>query len=472
MLGDMHSHGGPLAQLRRGHEHLVLGLLRRHGPLSRGELGRHAGLSRTTLYDIVGGLLAGGAVVASAKDPGPRRRGRPVELLTLDPAAGQAIGIDFARRAVHVAAVNVAHELIGSASAAHPADLPWAERIDLADRLVGTLAGGALRLGPVGAVGAIGVGVVGPLGRRDPFDLAADADADADAPPSAGVGPGSPADGLAALLGERFGAPVLLDNNTRLAALAEATWGAAAGCEDVLYLRLSHGVGGGLVVGGSLHRGVDGLSGEFGHITVDPDGAPCECGGTGCLETVASVGAVLSAYRASGGAAADVPALLAALDDGDAVAHELLDAVGARVGEVLAAVCNALGPGVIVLGGELADAGAALVGPVERALDAHALPVSRRRVTIRRASLGEVGGALGGIALVLRESPLLARYPGQPDPARSDPSHPALDATGAAPTRPDATDAAPTRPDATGADPTDPAQAHPARALPHPEEDA
>jgi predicted NBD/HSP70 family sugar kinase len=78
---------------------------------------------------------------------------------------------------------------------------------------------------------------------------------------------------------------------------------------------------------------------------------------------------------------------------------------------VLAAVCNAVGPGVIVLGGELAEAGAALTGPVERALDAHVMPVSRRRLTIRRAALGEAGGALGGIALVLRESPLLAGYP-------------------------------------------------------------
>lgn len=426
MLCDMHSHGGPLAQLRRGHEQLVLGLLRRYGPLSRGELGRHAGLSRTTLYDIVAGLLGNGAVVASAKDPGPRRRGRPVELLTLDPAAGQAVGIDFARRAVHVAAVNVAHEVIGSASEAHPPDLPWERRVDLAERLVAGLAGGALRLAPVGAIGGIGVGVVGPVGRPDAAVAAGTDSTDStdgtggteangsEAGGTAGrsgEGDAGDADRLAALLSERFGAPVLLDNNTRLAALAESTWGAAAGCQDVLYLRLSHGVGGGLVVAGSLHRGMDGLSGEFGHITVDPAGAPCQCGGIGCLETVASVGAVLGAYRAAGGVADDVPGLVAALDADDARAHRLLAEVGDRVGGVLAAVCNAVGPGVIVLGGELVEAGTALTGPVELALDAHVMPVSRRRVTIRRAALGEAAGALGGIALVLHESPLLAGYP-------------------------------------------------------------
>ena len=379
-------HDGPLARLRRGHEELVLGLLRKHGPLSRAELGRHSGLSRTTLYDIVGALVDSGAVVATAPAAGERRRGRPVETLTLHPEAGQAIGIDFARRAVHVAAVNVAHEVMGSAGEAHEPDLPWQERVDVAERLVGSLAGGTLRLG---SLGAIGVGVVGPV-----QDAAEEQDGT------------EPRRDLPLLLRKRFGVPVLVDNNTRLAALAEATWGAAAGDQDVLYLRLSHGVGGGLVVGGSLHRGAHGLSGEFGHITVEPDGRRCSCGGRGCLETVASVGAVLEAHDR----ADDLPTLLA-----DPAAATLLDGVGAKVGTVLAAVCNAIGPGVVVIGGELAEAGEALFGGVARALAADLMPISRNRVDLRPAALGEAAGALGAIALVLHESPLLARYPASPD---------------------------------------------------------
>ncbi|WP_328721841.1 ROK family protein [Streptomyces sp. NBC_00247] len=409
MLGPMHSHRGPLAQLRRGHEERVLGLLRRHGQLSRAELGRLSGLSRTTLYDIVATLVAGGAVVPGAADPGPRKRGRPVEHLTLDPAAGQALGIDFARRSVHVAAANVAHEMIGSASLAHPPDLPWEGRVDLAEKLVASLAGGALRLSALGATGAVGVGVVGPVRRTETEDLPT-ARGHRGTRPGGGHG-GALAD-LVELLTHRFGAPVLIDNNTRLAALAEATWGAAAGSPDVLYLRLSHGVGGGLVVNGALHRGVDGLAGELGHITADPAGGPCECGGTGCLETVASVGAVLAAYRERGKKARDFAAFLAALEDGDTVAEDVLRRAGTLVGTVLASVVGALGPSTIVLGGELAQAGEALLGPVAEALDAHVLPLARDRVTLRPAALGEAGGAHGGVALALHESPLLARYPG------------------------------------------------------------
>lgn len=398
MLSAMHSPGGPLTRLRRGHEERVLGLLRRHGPQSRAELGRRSGLSRTTLYDIVGTLVASGAVVSTAADPGPRRRGRPVERLTLDPAAGQAVGIDFARRAVHVAAANVAHEVIGSASRAHPPELSWQDRVDLAEELVSSLAGGTLRLSALGTTGAVGVGVVGPVRGT-----------------GNGEEPEGPLTALAELLGKRFGAPVLLDNNTRLAALAESTWGVAAGSRDVLYLRLSHGVGGGLVVNGSLHRGVGGLAGELGHITAVPGGSSCECGGSGCLETVASVGAVLGAFRARGGRAGDVSALLASLEEGDRAAHAVLGAAGERIGVALAGVVNAVGPGVIVLGGELAEAGQALLEPVGRALDAHVLPLARDLLSVRRAALGEAGGAQGGVALALHESPLLARYPDPQD---------------------------------------------------------
>jgi predicted NBD/HSP70 family sugar kinase len=389
---------GALAQLRRGHEELVLDLLRRHGALSRSELGSRSGLSRTTLHDIVSGLVASGAVVAAAPPRAQARgRGRPAASLSLNPSAGQAIGIDFARRQVHVAIANVAHEVIGSASEEHATGTPWQHRVAIAERLIGGLSEGEVRLGPLRA---IGVGVVGPVGSPGEQSAAA-----------------RRLDAVPGLLRKHFGVPALLDNNTRLAALAESIWGAAAGGQDVLYLRLSHGVGGGLVLGGSLHRGAHGVSGEFGHITVDPAGLPCRCGGRGCLETIASVKAVLDAYRQAGGLARNIRELASALAAGDATARDLLARVGGQVGLVLAAVCNTVGPSLVVIGGELADhAGAALTEPIERELRAQVMPMVRRRLRVRGARLGETGGALGGIALVLHESPLLARYPNAPGP--------------------------------------------------------
>lgn len=162
---------------------------------------------------------------------------------------------------------------------------------------------------------------------------------------------------LSDLLRKSFGVPVLLDNNTRLAALAEATWGAAADDADVLYLRVSHGVGGGLIVGGSLHRGAFGLSGELGHVTAVPAYAPCECGGAGFVWRPSPPSAPYSTPTARPhGRADDLAAFTAALSAGDPAARAVLAVAGAHIGAVLAAVCNAIGPGVIVIGGELARA--------------------------------------------------------------------------------------------------------------------
>ncbi|WP_435644158.1 ROK family protein [Streptomyces sp. H49] len=366
------------------HEALVLRLLRDHGPLTRGELGALSGLSRTTLYDAVGALMDNGAVLASVPEASRRKRGRPAEVLTLNPGAGRLFGIEFARRAVRVAAMDGTHAIVGTTGEPHGPDLPWQTRIDLAWRLADQLTGGTLRPGALNGIGIGVVGPVGPSGHRPQWTPWHDA--------------------VAARVRERFGAPVLVDNNTRLATLAETVWGAAAGERNVLYLRLSHGVGGGLVMAGTLHRGADGRSGMFGHISVDPDGALCECGAVGCLETVASIGAVLDACRTAGCAVAGMPELLTALESGDEIAHAVLSKVGAHVGRVLADVSHAVGPDVIVIGGELVDTGRALMAPIERVLNTRVACGSYGVPRVIPTGLGAPGTALGAIALLRRHS--------------------------------------------------------------------
>ncbi|MFI0821064.1 ROK family protein [Streptomyces sp. NPDC021098] len=373
---------------RRKHESLILGLLRKHGPLTRGELGDLCGLSRTTLYDVVGALMDSGTVIASVYKTARRGRGRPAEKLSLNLRAADLLGIDLARQSVRVATMTTLHGSIRSASERHGPDASWEERIDVARRLTGTLTGGAPR---PGALQGIGVGVTGPVG----------------APEDDSPGALHP-DAVTALVRERFGMSAWLDSNTRLATLAERTWGAAVDEQDVLYLSLSHSVGGGLVVGGRLHRGAHGLSGQFGHISVDPGGEPCSCGRVGCLETVASVGAVLDAH----GSATDLPQLVAALEAGDRAAYAALARAGTHTGRVLADLCNAFGPGVIVLGGELSATGPALMEPLRRELDANVTcRGSRTPLDVRPAKLGDAGAALGALAQLLHRQPATTGRP-------------------------------------------------------------
>jgi predicted NBD/HSP70 family sugar kinase len=198
-----------------------------------------------------------------------------------------------------------------------------------------------------------------------------------------------------------------MDNNTRFAALAEAVLAeealagartSAADARDVLYIRHSDGIGGGLVVGGRLVAGSRGRAGEFGHISVDESGGVCRCGKRGCLETVASVPAVLAACGI---------ASLDDLADGDPV----IDRAAAAVGRVLAGAALILNPEQIVIGGSLTHAAPRIVALAGAVVDAELLSVGGERPLIRAARLGDDDGARGAIVALFRQSPLLTDYP-------------------------------------------------------------
>jgi glucokinase len=205
----------------------------------------------------------------------------------------------------------------------------------------------------------------------------------------------------------RLGA-VSLVNDAHAWALAEARLGAARGVQDVVCLTLGSGVGGGVVLGGTLHRGQLGRAGEIGHMTIDPSGPLCSCGNRGCLETLASgpaiVGAASRPVRAGTRTALrelcggdpgqlDVAMVATAAAGGDAHARDVLERAGTAIGLALANVCAVLAPERVVIGGGVA---AALEG-LRPAIEA----VLARRTTllappeIRRAALGALGGAIG-----------------------------------------------------------------------------
>ncbi|MEW1547016.1 ROK family protein [Streptomyces tsukubensis] len=354
-----------LTLLRRTHEAQVVEVLRRLGAVSRAGLAQHTGLSRTALSSITAALIERAVVVAGpAPADGVRGRGRPVELLRLHPATGRCAGIDLGRGRVRAVVANAAHEITASGARAWPPDAPWEQRTGAALELLDELLDGSAT-----GLEGIGIGLVGPVTE-----------------------PGEQAGALVGLLRERYGAPVLAGNNTRLAALAEAVHGAGAGARHAVYVRLSHGVGGGLVVDGRLLGGAGGTAGEIGHVTAEPGGPRCRCGNHGCLELYAS----LPAVTAAGGTG-----------DDEAVAR-----AGRLTGRVLAGLCTTVNPELLIIGGELAALGPRLLGPLESELRARTLPAALEGLRVVTAQLGDEGGALGAIALVRQEAPVPAAHGG------------------------------------------------------------
>ena len=397
-----------LRLLREGHEERVLSALRAHGALTRSELGRHTNLSRATLSSIVRQLLSRRALVeVPSESEAARGRGRPVNLLTLNPAGGFAVGMDLGHRRIEVAVANVAHGIVASAGEDCAERTPWVHRVESAVRLLES----ATQRASVSltALEGIGVGVVGPVSESGSHRHHRHA---------------SRIDLIRERLTSRCGVPVHIDNNTRLAALAEALWGAGAAVPNVLYLRLSYGVGGGLVLNGQLFSGADGGAGELGHVSVDPDGPRCHCGGRGCLERYVSLATLLERCHTR-----RFDHVLERLAAGDRRVREVIDDAGRKVGRVLAAACNVVNPEVVVIGGELAGAGEALLRPVRAGIQEAAHRQVRGRLRTEVAALGHEGAARGGIALVLRRSALLAGYP----PTAPEPTPPATSSTGGTP---------------------------------------
>jgi glucokinase len=218
---------------------------------------------------------------------------------------------------------------------------------------------------------------------------------------------------IRAIVAEALGVPAHLENDATAAALAEARFGAGAGMRDLVYLTLSTGVGGGLVLGGRPHRGRTGNGAEIGHIVVVADGGrPCSCGGAGCLEAYASGTSVArraaEVIRAGAVSALDADSLTArdvveAAAAGDAVAREVWSRTIVLLGAAIASLVDVLDPDIVVLGGGLTGAGDRLFGPLEAAVAAHVMPVLGRRPLIVPAALGPAVGVVGA-ATVARDA--------------------------------------------------------------------
>jgi glucokinase len=217
---------------------------------------------------------------------------------------------------------------------------------------------------------------------------------------------------LAERLEAALGVPAAVANDGDAAALAEYRFGAGRGVRHILYLTVSTGIGGGVIVDGRLHRGERAWAGEVGHQVLKPDGPPCPCGRNGCLESLASglsvareARSLLAAPGAPPSSLAGIPpeALTArdvaeAAAQGDAAARQVWDAAMVWLGIGVASACNLLNPGRVVIGGGLTRAGELLFEPVRRVAAQRALDPA---LEIVPAALGDDVGILGGAALVL-----------------------------------------------------------------------
>jgi glucokinase len=209
---------------------------------------------------------------------------------------------------------------------------------------------------------------------------------------------------LGAMLGERLGVPVYVDNDVNALALAEWTWGAGRGARSLVMLALGTGVGGGIILDGRLHRGQAGFGGELGHVPIDFDGPPCICGGRGCLKAYVSgtdIGLRGGERLGRPVGAAEVFRLAAG---GDAAADAVVEDVCVALGAGLALIVNGLNPERVLLAGSVAKSLRPIEARVRAALARYAFAEALRATHLEILTQDKDATVRGGAALVHYET--------------------------------------------------------------------
>ena len=200
----------------------------------------------------------------------------------------------------------------------------------------------------------------------------------------------------------RLTSRIFMMNDADLGALGEAAFGAARGIDDFVFVKMAHGLGAGLVLGGRLYRGSDGLAGNIGHVRVREDGNVCICGNRGCIETLVSADSLVAALQpAHPGRELSVADLFRLVREGDIGARRLVDDAGGIVGRTLAEIINVLNPRAIVVGGSLSALGDPLLQGIQGSVSRYSQPAAAARLRMVRAQCGERAEVLGALAVAL-----------------------------------------------------------------------
>ncbi len=233
---------------------------------------------------------------------------------------------------------------------------------------------------------------------------------------------------LRGMVKERCGLETFLINDANAAALGEHSFGAGKGVNNLIYMTVSTGIGGGIIINGELYSGASGSAGEIGHMTIDVSGPVCRCGNTGCLEMFASGRAMAgeAIKRIGNGESSSLTEMVRgkiesitaetisiAAQGGDSLAVEVVSRAATYLGVGMANLVNIFNPEMIIVGGGVSGMGDLLLNPAREVVEKRAFPISAQAVRIVRGQLGDEAGVLGAAVFAFS----LVLNQGEPDEA-------------------------------------------------------
>jgi predicted NBD/HSP70 family sugar kinase len=372
----------------------VLQALHDHGACRRSELVQLTSLSRSTVSSLVAELAARGIVEEHPRTTGAdglRSLGRPAVMVSMAPNARYAVGVDIGHDHVRVAVCGLLGGIVAESEARREVDLAPHETLDLAaSRVRQALTEQTI---DTAAVIGLGLGIAAPVHTGSGWIEAS------------GIMPGWVGVNPVQEMHSRTGLDVHVINDADAGALGEHSYGAGRGVDDLLYVRLSAGIGAGVITGRRPLSGSAGMAGELGHVHVVENGPICRCGNRGCLETVASPVAIAHLLSQSWHRPVTSQELMQLVEDGDPGACRAVEDAAAHVGLAIAAAVNLLNPRLVIIGGDLARAGELLLDPIRTAIRRAVLPAAAAQVSVVCGQLAEHAEVLGAASLALADVP-------------------------------------------------------------------
>ena len=379
---------------------LILNLLLGDSPQSRANLAQQSGLNRSTISSLVGDLIARGLIREIGLEEADSR-GRPGMLLELNPDGGCIVGIEIHMGYVTTILTDFTARTLWRQHVTFSHGTDQSEVIKLSEELIHAAlqAGRAYDLTPLG----IGLAVPGLVDTaRGELVFA----------PSLGWRHVPFRDRW----GHKFEVPLYIENDGNASAVGEYYFGVAKGHRDFLFLGTGIGMSGGLMLDGQIYRGVGSFAGEVGHIIVESGGDLCSCGRRGCWETLVGTPAVIRGivHALNNGAPSCISELVGhnfglitmevvveAANKGDQLALDTLSSIALHLGSGIANLINLFNPELIVLGGELTQAGKYLLPTIGKIVVAEALTDAARMVALAVSSQTSDACVRGAAALVI-----------------------------------------------------------------------
>jgi len=375
-------------QTRAFNQQLVLRAIYDRSEVSRAEVARITGLTRTSVSALVAELINDGLVEEVGR--GPSTGGKAPIMLRLRPDGRHAIGIDLGSSKFSGALVDLRGGVVKSAQV----ELEGRNGADAVEIVYGLIDSLIRRNGPHSVLG-VGIGAPGLVDSRHGVVRWAVNLGWSDLP-------------LGSMVSQRFGVPVVVANDSQAAAVAESTFGAIPWPQNLVVVRVGRGIGAGIILGGKLYQGDGSGAGEIGHtifgrLSPTDEAELCRCGRVGCLETVASMPAMVAAAHRRLATITDEQSLIDAFRAGDPQVSDVVLHAAQMLGEGIAAMIAALNVNHVLIIGPATELGDEYLEAVRRQAETSALPMLAKQTQIE---LGETRGddvVIGASAMLMTQ---------------------------------------------------------------------